>query len=110
MSSVRCRSPTARHNSGSVGGGVGMGFAGMVFWSRMTKVEIHFQLTTPLDDKHLEAIARAHTIYGIHRIKMNSTLDSIMVEYDASRLRPPQVEAALFRAGIKAVRREPQLA
>jgi hypothetical protein len=33
-------------------------------------------------------------------VKLNPALDGLMVEYDASRLRPAEVEAALAGAGI----------
>ena len=48
----------------------------------------------------LECIARAHAIYGFQKIQVPPTLDSLLVEYDATRLRPAEVEAALARAGI----------
>jgi hypothetical protein len=45
-------------------------------------------------------VADAHAIYGIHRIRPVDTESALEIEYDASRLRPPEVEAALHRAGI----------
>jgi len=82
----------------------------MLSCSPMTQVEIHFSLESPLDDKLLEAVARAHGIYGIRRVKIDPSGQFIIVEYDASRLQPPQVEAALRSAGIRAVRRETSFA
>ena len=45
-------------------------------------------------------LADAHALYGIQRVKVDPSLDSLMVEYDATRLRPAEVEAALSGAGI----------
>jgi hypothetical protein len=68
----------------------------------MTKVQIHFALVKPLDEELLRRIADAHSIYGIQRVQLSPSQDGIMVEYDASRLRLPEVESALERAGIPA--------
>lgn len=70
----------------------------------MTKVELRFRLTRPLDETLMRRIAEAHVIYGLYRVRLESSLDRITVEYDASRLSRDQVEAALHRAGIPAER------
>lgn len=66
----------------------------------MTKVQIGFRLQRPLDDALLPRIADVHSLYGIFRVKVAPSLDSLTVEYDATRLRPAEVEAALAGAGI----------
>ena len=66
----------------------------------MTKVQVRFQLQKPLDDAMLARISEASAIYGIQKLKVAPSLDALMVEYDASRLRPAEVEAALAGAGI----------
>lgn len=71
----------------------------------MTKVELHFDLARPLDNALMEAIARAHGIYGIFRVRLSPSMDAVTVEYDASRLTPAQVEAALLGAGVAIARR-----
>ena len=48
----------------------------------------------------LKRIAGAHSLYGVHHVKLAPSLDSMTVEYDATRLRPAEVEAALAGAGI----------
>jgi hypothetical protein len=68
----------------------------------MTKVLLEFQLTRPLDETLMQRIADAHGHYGIVRIRVAPTLDSISVEYDASRMTPDQVESRLRQAGIPA--------
>jgi hypothetical protein len=69
----------------------------------MTKVQVRFQLTKPLDDATLKGISDAHAVYGIQKVKVAPSLDSLMVEYDATRLRPAEVESALAGAGISVV-------
>jgi hypothetical protein len=66
----------------------------------MTKVQVHFRLQRPLDDVLMGRISDAQALYGIERVKLNSSLDGLTVEYDASRLRPAEVEAALTGFGI----------
>jgi hypothetical protein len=71
----------------------------------MTKVQIRFRLPKPLDTVQLARISDTHAFYGIQRMMLAPTLDAITVEYDATRLRPAEVESALAGAGI-AVERE----
>ena len=66
----------------------------------MTKVQIRFRLQKPLDDVMLARISDAYALYGIQKVKVAASLDSLMVEYDATRLRPAEVESALAGAGI----------
>jgi hypothetical protein len=66
----------------------------------VTKVQKHFRLQRPIDERLMERIAAANSIYGIERIQIAPSGDALMVEYDATRLRVPDVESALERAGI----------
>ena len=68
----------------------------------MTKVQIHLGLQSPLDDEMMERISDANSIYGIEHIKIKPSLRELVVEYDATRLKPPEVERALAHAGIAA--------
>jgi hypothetical protein len=68
----------------------------------MTKVELQFQLTGPLDDALLSRIAAAHGIYGILRVQVAPSLDRLSVDYDASRLSRDQVIAIVRGLGIPA--------
>jgi allophanate hydrolase subunit 1 len=70
----------------------------------MTKVQIRFRLQHPLDDILLARISDAHSLYGIGRVTLAPAMDTLTVEYDATRLKPAEVEAALLGAGIPAVR------
>ena len=66
----------------------------------MTKVQLRFRLAKPLDDSLLGRLANTRAIYGIGRIRVEPALDALTVDYDATRLRPADVEAALAGAGI----------
>lgn len=66
----------------------------------MTKVQIHLGLQGPLDEPMMERIADANSIYGIEHIKVMPSLKELLVEYDATRLKPTEVERALAAAGI----------
>lgn len=66
----------------------------------MTKVQIRFRLEKPLDDTQLQRLSDTTSLYGIQRVKLAPAMDSLMVEYDATRLRPQEVESALAGAGI----------
>ena len=68
----------------------------------MTRVQIRFRLQHPLDDAMLARISDAHALYGIQKVSVAPSLDALTVEYDATRLRPAEVEAALASAGIQA--------
>jgi hypothetical protein len=66
----------------------------------MTKVQMRFSLQRPLDDASLTAISNAYSIYGIQKIRVDPSMEALTVEYDATRLRPAEVESALATAGI----------
>jgi hypothetical protein len=68
----------------------------------MTKVQLEYKLTRPIDDAIMDAIARAHGVYGLIRLSLAPSLDRIAVEYDASRLSPLEVETILHNLGIAA--------
>jgi hypothetical protein len=70
----------------------------------MTKIQIRFKLMKPLDDVLLARISDAHAFYGIQKIQFSPTMDGLMVEYDATRLKPAEVESALAGAGIAVTR------
>jgi len=66
----------------------------------MTKVQIQFRVPRPLDDAALAGISSVNAKYGIQKITVAPSLDALTVEYDATRLRPAEVEAAFACAGI----------
>ena len=69
----------------------------------MTKVQLEYDLVRPLTDADAGGIADVHSWYGIQRVQLASSLDKLLVEYDASRLSEKDVEAVLqrFRLPIK---------
>ena len=71
----------------------------------MTRVQMHFRLLKPLDDATMKRLSDESTLYGIQQVKMDASQDGLMVEYDASRLRPAEVDAVLTRAGIAVERK-----
>jgi len=66
----------------------------------MTKVQLHYPLVRALDESDFDAVAKATSYYGIVRVKVAPSLDSVDVDYDASRLEEKDVEAALRKFGI----------
>lgn len=68
----------------------------------MTKVQVEYELSSPLDEVLMDKIARAHGQYGITLIQVHESLTGIRVEYDASRLMRGDVAATLARLGIPA--------
>jgi len=66
----------------------------------MTRVELAFTLRTALDDQAMNNLARVYSIYGIQKISVAPGKQNLTVEYDATRLRPAEVQAALARAGL----------
>jgi copper chaperone CopZ len=69
----------------------------------MTRIQLKYDLLRPLDEKSMDSIARVHGVYGIEKVMLDPGGKSITVEYDASRLNPLEVEAALQKAGIPLV-------
>jgi hypothetical protein len=61
---------------------------------------MHFRLREPLSEAALEKLSDTTVIYGIQGLKLGD--GSLMVEYDATRMRPAEVEKALARAGVAA--------
>ena len=61
---------------------------------------MRFRLPKPLDDAQLQRLGDANAFYGIQWIRLNPAMDGLTVEYDATRLRPAEVESALAGAGI----------
>lgn len=61
---------------------------------------MRFRLQKPLDETLLSRISDTYSIYGIQKIQVHPSFDGLTVEYDATRLRPAEVEAALANAGL----------
>lgn len=72
----------------------------------MTKVEVRYELTAPLNDELLEAIDRTRRVYGFAMIRLASSMDELMVHYDASRLGLADVDKVLRASGLPVRRKE----
>jgi hypothetical protein len=66
----------------------------------VTKVTLHFNLFRPLTGEDLDNIANVHSAYGMRRVQPSPSLDSLTIDYDASRLSKLDVEATLHRFGL----------
>lgn len=66
----------------------------------MTRIQLHFDLQSPIDEPMMANISRANSVYGIERIIVAPDGKNINVEYDASRLNPMEVEDVLRKRGI----------
>lgn len=64
----------------------------------MTKVQVQFRVLQPPDSAAIKKLADTSSLYGILRLQLDT--EALTVEYDASRLRETDVEAALRHAGI----------
>jgi hypothetical protein len=74
----------------------------------MTLVEITFELQSKLTEEQLRHLSEFANVYGLRRFRLDETKSLISFEYDASRLRPTQVAAALAGANIAVKRIVPQ--
>ncbi len=68
----------------------------------MTKVQIRFRIEKPLNEAMMAGIAAAHSLYGVMGVQVSDSTNEVIVDYDASRLKPEDVAGALKRAGISA--------
>ncbi len=66
----------------------------------MTKVTLHYDFTRPLPDSDFDAIASAHSHYGLAHVRVSPSLDKLIVDYDASRMMRADVDAELARRGL----------
>ena len=66
----------------------------------MTKVDTTFKLSRALTNHDLEKISRIHAVYGILAARVLPSGDALFIEYDASRLLPPEVRGTLEQHGI----------
>jgi hypothetical protein len=69
----------------------------------MTKVQLRYDLLRPLNDELMDKMSWVHSVYGILKVSLAPSSDKLIIEYDASRLSPLEVENVLHRAGIPIV-------
>jgi len=66
----------------------------------MTKVQVTYQLDAPADEALLEQISRVHGVYGLQAVQLSPALNSLLVQYDATRMKLEDVDRALHSAGL----------
>lgn len=66
----------------------------------MTRIQLSFALSAPLDEQLLNRIRDVYGTYGILKIQAEPGGRNLIVEYDATRFSANDVEAALARAGL----------
>jgi copper chaperone CopZ len=71
----------------------------------MTKIQLPFSLSAPLDENQISRIADLYGTYGILRVQVDPDGQSLKVEFDATRFSPKDVEAALSQAGFPLAQR-----
>src|SRR5258705_9218743 len=73
--------------------------------SRMTLLEITYELQSPLSHEQLQRLGEFANTYGLRRFRVDEKQKHLTLEYDASRLRETQVAHVLGKAGISIVQR-----
>ncbi|MGH9491219.1 MAG: hypothetical protein ACRD2F_03885 [Terriglobales bacterium] len=66
----------------------------------MTAVDVTFRFAGALAAAQIRALNEAFSIYGVRRIAVDETAQTITVEYDATRLDNDVVAAVLRRCGV----------
>ncbi len=66
----------------------------------MTKVQVTYHLDGPADEALLEQISRVHGVYGLQAVQLSPAMDSLFVQYDATRMKLEDVDRALHSAGL----------
>jgi allophanate hydrolase subunit 1 len=68
--------------------------------SAMTKVQVTYQLDGPVDEAVMERISQVHGVYGLQAVQLSPSMDSLLVQYDASRMKLEDVDQTLHSAGL----------
>ena len=67
----------------------------------MTFLEIVLPYEPPVGERQLSSVNSMHDVYGIRAVKFNQQVNTVAVEYDASRLTKGDIEFMLRNAGIR---------
>ena len=71
----------------------------------MTKLQLSFPLSAPLDEELMNRVGDVYGTYGILHVRAEVGSNQLTVEYDATRFSSKDVEAVLARAGLPLVSR-----
>jgi hypothetical protein len=72
----------------------------LVYNSRMTLLEITYELHSPPSFEQLQRLGEFANTYGLRRFRVDEKHNRLTLEYDASRLRETQVAHVIGKAGI----------
>lgn len=75
----------------------------------MTQLEVLYRYERHPSEAAMFALGKAREVYGIRRIRLDPEVNTIRVEYDATRLNQSMVHQVLRRAGIDLVEELPLL-
>lgn len=67
----------------------------------MTQLEVLYRYERHPSEAAMFALGKTREVYGIRRIQLDQQWNTILVEYDASRLNKQIVAQLLRRAGIE---------
>ena len=82
-----------------------MSIARFCYNTRMTLVEMTYQLQSPLTPVQLRALGEFSNTYGLRRFHVEADGRKLRFEYDASRLKPAEVIHVLRAAKIAILER-----
>jgi hypothetical protein len=66
----------------------------------MTRVEAHYEFEAPFEEGFAESVGELHAVYGLQSVQLNQELNGLSVIFDASRLKPEDVDHVLRRNGL----------
>ena len=66
----------------------------------MTQLEVRYRYVDRPTEREMRAIDSIREVYGIRKIAFDEKEKVVKVEFDASRLKEPNVAALLRRAGM----------
>ena len=73
----------------------------------MTTVEILFRYSGLPSEPEVFALANAREVYGIRRLSFDRAANTLLVEYDATRLNAAMVTQLVRRSGLQLVEELP---
>lgn len=71
----------------------------------MTQMEVAYRYAGPPTENAMRAVDNMREVYGIRRVSFDEKLNTVRVEYDASRFKEPVVANLLRRAGVDILER-----
>jgi len=66
----------------------------------MTSVDVSYRYTTQPDELTMRAIGALREVYGIRKMQFDESAQTVLIEYDATRLDEPEVSRLLRSCGL----------